>query len=139
MSWLPWVHDLSQSALAAAVLLLGLVLLLELRCVVQLRRTVDRDLARVFEQLDLLRFENQQLLEVTGERQVVPTGGAVDGATATTALAAAVPPSAPAAPLAASAAGPAAGPFAGGEPASLPSGEAKLLASLAEARARRRG
>ena len=58
-----WLHDASQAALAAAVMTLGLVMLLELRSIARLRRAVDCNLARVFEQLDLLRFENQQLLE----------------------------------------------------------------------------
>jgi len=57
------MHDLSQAALAGAVLTLGLVIMLELRSIVRLRRLVDGHLTRVFEQLDLLRFENQQLLE----------------------------------------------------------------------------
>jgi hypothetical protein len=58
------IHDLSESALAAAVLALGLVMLLELRSLGRLRNTVARDLSRVFEQLDLLRFDSQQLIEV---------------------------------------------------------------------------
>jgi hypothetical protein len=57
------IHDISQTALAGAVLTLGLVILLELRSIVRLRRLVDGHLARVFEQLDLLRYENQQLIE----------------------------------------------------------------------------
>ena len=58
-----WIHDISQSMLAAAVVALGLVIMLELRSIVRLRRLVDSHLTRVFEQLDLLRYENQQLLE----------------------------------------------------------------------------
>jgi hypothetical protein len=58
-----WIHDVSQSVLAGAVLALSLVIMLELRSIVRLRRVVDGHLARVFEQLDLLRYENQQLLE----------------------------------------------------------------------------
>ena len=50
-----WVHEISQSALAAAVAMLGLVILLELRSIARLRSLVDGHLARVFEQLDLLR------------------------------------------------------------------------------------
>ena len=57
-----WIHDVSQAALAGAVLTLGLVILLELRSIKRLRRLVDGHLSRVFEQLDLLRYENQQLL-----------------------------------------------------------------------------
>jgi hypothetical protein len=58
------IHDISQGALAAAVLALGLVMLLELRSLSRLRSTVARDLGRVFEQLDLLRFDSQQIIEV---------------------------------------------------------------------------
>src|SRR5665213_4265181 len=64
-----WLHDVSQSALAAAVLTLGVVILLELRSVLRLRHAVDSNLARVFEQLDLLRFENQQLMESQAQLQ----------------------------------------------------------------------
>lgn len=56
-------HDISQSALAIAVFTLGVVIALELRSIARLRRALEGGLARVFEQLDLLRFENQQLLE----------------------------------------------------------------------------
>jgi hypothetical protein len=58
------IRDFSESALAAAVLALGLVMLLELRSLGRLRNTVARDLSRVFEQLDLLRFDSQQLIDV---------------------------------------------------------------------------
>jgi hypothetical protein len=60
VSWLQmtWLHEISQSALAAAVLTLGLVILLELRSIRLLRRSMDSHLGRVFEQLDLLRFEH---------------------------------------------------------------------------------
>ena len=51
------LHEISQSALAAAVLILGLVILLELRSIARLRSLVDGHLTRVFEQLDLLRFD----------------------------------------------------------------------------------
>ncbi|MGH8207954.1 MAG: hypothetical protein ACRETK_14355, partial [Steroidobacteraceae bacterium] len=57
------MHDIGVSALAAAVATLGVVILLELRSVLKLRQVVDGNLARVFEQLDLLRFESQQLIE----------------------------------------------------------------------------
>src|SRR6185437_6099820 len=60
---MPWVHDLSIAALAAAVATLGAVMLLELRALAALRRNVDSHLARVFEQLDLIRFDHVQLLE----------------------------------------------------------------------------
>ena len=51
------LHDVSVTALAAAVLILGLVILLEIHCFSRLRRMVDINLARVFEQLELLRAE----------------------------------------------------------------------------------
>ncbi|MGH8257287.1 MAG: hypothetical protein ACRET0_13870, partial [Steroidobacteraceae bacterium] len=49
------MHDIGVSTLAAAVATLGVVILLELRSVLKLRQVVDGNLARVFEQLDLLR------------------------------------------------------------------------------------
>ena len=57
-------YDWSEAALAAAILALALVLVLELRSTQRLRRLVGQELARIFEQLDLVRFENQQLLEL---------------------------------------------------------------------------
>ena len=56
-------YDWSEAALAAAILALALVLVMELRSTQKLRRLVGQELARIFEQLDLVRFENQQLLE----------------------------------------------------------------------------
>lgn len=56
-------YDWSEAALAAAILALALVLVLELRSTQRLRRLVGQELGRIFEQLDLVRFENQQLLE----------------------------------------------------------------------------
>jgi hypothetical protein len=70
-----WVHEISQSALAAAVATLGLVILLELRSISRLRRAVDGHLTRVFEQLDLLRSDSQQVLELTA-RTPTPTAPA---------------------------------------------------------------
>jgi hypothetical protein len=58
-----WLHDIPQAALAAAVATLGVVILLELRSFKQLRRSVDINLGRVFEQLEKLRAESRQLLE----------------------------------------------------------------------------
>jgi hypothetical protein len=55
--------DVTQSALAAALVVLGLALLLQLRAARKLRLLLTRDLARIFEQLDLVRFESQQLGE----------------------------------------------------------------------------
>jgi uncharacterized protein YoxC len=119
------MHDISVSALAAAVLSLGVVIMLELRSVLKLRQVVDGNLARVFEQLDLLRFESQQLLEGqqliearVPHRAMTPEGRAVTVQAPPQALQ--VPPvAAPAATA----------------PATV--GEARLLSSLAQARARR--
>jgi hypothetical protein len=65
-------YDWSEAALAAAILALALVLVLELRSTQRLRRLVGQDLARIFEQLDLVRFENQQLLEQRPAEAVRP-------------------------------------------------------------------
>ena len=119
MSWLElstlqlhWVHEISQGALAAAVATLGAVILLELRSIARLRRTVDAHLTRLFEQLDLLRFESQQLAESQARHQPQSTRTAVTVATA--------PDNTPAA-------------F---DSPPMGSGEARLLAAIAAARAR---
>ncbi len=158
------VHDISLSALAVAIILLGAVILLELRSVVRLRQVTDRSLARVFEQLDLLRFESQQLLEQRQlwEQRQAPVARPQMHAAAPAAPVSTAPPVAPvlaASPMSARA------PVSPGVPVSravpvspsiaqtrtlppgaaiptvvspgLSSGEARLLASLAEARARR--
>jgi hypothetical protein len=62
MQWM-MRHDWTQIALASSVLALGLVVALEVRALARLRHEVIRDLARIFEQLDLVRFETQQLRE----------------------------------------------------------------------------
>jgi Protein of unknown function (DUF2802) len=62
MHWL-MSHDWTQIALASSVLALGVVVALEVQAFARLRREVTRDLARIFEQLDLVRFETQQLRE----------------------------------------------------------------------------
>jgi hypothetical protein len=62
MHWLV-THDWTQIALAGSVLALGLVVAMEVQAFARLRREVTRDLARIFEQLDLVRFETQQLRE----------------------------------------------------------------------------
>ncbi|MGA2861737.1 MAG: hypothetical protein ABSF31_08220 [Steroidobacteraceae bacterium] len=64
------LHDVSQTALAAAVLILGLVILLELRSFSRLRRSVDINLGRVFEQLEMLRAESRQMLEAQAQAAV---------------------------------------------------------------------
>jgi hypothetical protein len=63
------LHDVSQTALAAAVLTLGLVMLLELRSFNRLRRSVDINLGRVFEQLEMLRAESRTMLEAQAQAQ----------------------------------------------------------------------
>ena len=65
------LHDVSVTALAAAVLILGLVILLEIHCFSRLRRMVDINLSRVFEQLELLRTESRQMLEAQAQAQAV--------------------------------------------------------------------
>jgi hypothetical protein len=72
MSMTFWIHEVSQSALAAAVATLGVVILLELRSIVRLRRAMDTHLARVFEQLDLLRTENRPSTAPASEPQAAP-------------------------------------------------------------------
>ena len=114
MNLLGWVHEISQSALAAAVAILGLVILLELRSIARLRSLVDGHLTRVFEQLDLLRIAGQQPVE-TNESAVAPATR-----TASVAAPASVAPSAA---------------TAYAQPP-LGAGEARLLAALTAARAR---
>jgi hypothetical protein len=156
------LHDVSQTALAAAVLTLGLVMLLELRSFNRLRRSVDINLGRVFEQLEMLRAESRTMLEaqaraaaaappavvssgaVAGERQMMerpltapaPIERPVAEPTALDFIVA--PPINSDAYLSASAL--AAHGLAPAEIAArcgLPAGEARLLASLASARMRR--
>lgn len=120
-----WIHEISQSTLAAAVLTLGLVMLLELRSIARLRRSVDGNLERVFEQLDLLRFENQQLIEAqtqSGHRTVTESASARPALTQSTQAA----PNSKASVAEEST-----------DRDGLGAGEARLLASLAAARARR--
>jgi hypothetical protein len=136
------IHDLSESALAAAVLALGLVMLLELRSLGRLRNTVARDLSRVFEQLDLLRFDSQQLIEV----QTAPASTSSPSPTPPQSAAAVRARPAPiatdnAADLARisrlAAEGVAVKEIA--DRCSLPAGEARLLLALQSAQARRAG
>jgi hypothetical protein len=127
-----WIHEISQTALAAAVATLGLVILLELRSISRLRGSVDNHLTRVFEQLDLLRFESQQLLEAQERTPVrteriyvnVPNPAPV-AAPVPAAVAVAVAPPAPVNVVAAYQPSDTAG-----------GGEARLLAALTAARAR---
>ncbi len=112
-----WAHEISQSALAAAVAVLGVVILMELASIARLRRAMDSQLQRVLDQLDLLRGENMRLMEAHG------------GTPAAAAAAVAMPAQVPAAPVATTAVAPHAAPALG-------SGEARLLAALSAARAR---
>jgi hypothetical protein len=64
-----WLHDIPQTALAGAVATLGVVILLELRSFKRLRRSVDINLGRVFEQLEMLRAESRQMLEAQAQAQ----------------------------------------------------------------------
>jgi hypothetical protein len=150
------LHDVSQTALAAAVLTLGLVILLELRSFNRLRRSVDINLGRVFEQLEMLRAESRTMLEAQAQAVAAVPPGMLPAAriverpltapapierpvTEPTALDFVVaPPINSDAYLSASSL--AAHGLAPAEIAArcgLPAGEARLLASLASARMRR--
>lgn len=121
---MPYVHEFSIAALAAAVVTLGFVMLLELRALAALRRNVDDHLARVFEQLDLIRFDHVQLLEAharIAEAVAVATPKAAQTERGITAA------SSPISTMSSAAL----------TPPAIAAGEARLLASLAEARARR--
>jgi hypothetical protein len=123
---MPYVHEFSIAALAAAVVTLGCVMLLELRALAALRRNVDAHLARVFEQLDLIRFDHVQLLEAHariagGMAVATPTPKAAQTERAVTGV------SSPISTMGSVAL----------TPPAIAAGEARLLASLAEARARR--
>jgi hypothetical protein len=111
-----WIQEISQSALAVAVATLGLVILLELSSIRRLRHAMDTQLTRVLEQLDLLRSENQRLLEAQ-ERAPASSERAATRTPASTP---------PAANVAA----------AYHPPVVASGGEARLLAALTAARAR---
>jgi len=135
VTWLQmtWLHEISQSALAAAIVALGLVIVLELRSIKLLRRSMDSHLDRVFEQLDILRLDRQPI-EAGGTQDEPPR--------ATLATTTAVNPPAAIAGNAYTAA--AALASTGMQPeeiaqrCGLAAGEAKLLASLAAGRWGRR-
>ncbi|MFI4866670.1 MAG: hypothetical protein ACHQDB_06145 [Steroidobacterales bacterium] len=150
------LHDVSQTALAAAVLTLGLVILLELRSFTRLRRSVDINLGRVFEQLEMLRAESRTMLEAQAQAAaavlpaMVPSARIVERpltapapieppVTEPTALDFVVaPPINSDAYLSASAlAAHGLAPAQIAARCGLPAGEARLLASLASARMRR--
>ncbi len=138
MTWLQpnWIHAISESALAAAILILGLVIMLELRSIRSMKRNLDTHLARVFEQLDLLRLDHSSR-EESADRRMMP----VPVAAVTPAAVTPVPlssigdnPYAAAASLASS--GMSAEEIA--RRCGLAAGEARLLASLAAAKSSRR-
>jgi hypothetical protein len=133
VTWLQmnWLHEISQSALAAAIVILGVVILLELRSIKLLKRAMEAHLGRVFEQLDLLRFEKQPI-EVESTASNSPS--------ATLPLTAATSPSTAGNAYAAAAALAATGmpPEEIARRCGLAAGEARLLVSLAAARNGRR-
>jgi hypothetical protein len=156
------LHDVSVTALAAAVLILGLVMLLEIHCFSRLRRMVDINLSRVFEQLELLRAESRQMLEAQAQAvlrvaPVVAPAKPVPVERQTLERPLAVPPTLERAAIeptaldfvvappidtnayqsASTLAAHGAKPEEIAARSGLPAGEARLLASLAAARARR--
>jgi hypothetical protein len=133
MTWLQmsWLHEISQTALAAAVVTLGVVILLELRSIKLMRHAMDAHLGRVFEQLDLLRFDQQPVA-------IKPNEGTT--ASKTIVPAATPAPSSGGDAYAAAAALASTGmrPEDIAQRCGLAAGEARLLASLAAARVSRR-
>jgi hypothetical protein len=164
-----WLHDIPLTALAGAVVTLGVVILLELRSFQRLRRSVDINLGRVFEQLEMLRAESRQMLEAQAQAQAqavaqqaaarsavlaVPVKRAATGETIERPLASPeserpmIDPTAvdflvappivnPAYESAGALAAQGLAPAQIAARSGLPAGEARLLASLATARARR--
>lgn len=140
------VYDWSEAALAAAIVALALVLVMELRSTRRLHRLVGQELPRIFEQLDLVRFENQQLLEQHA-LATASTGAVVPSAVPAAAIAAVpmapvlrVPPAERATADYGSAAQLAAAGADAAEIAArtgLGGGEARMLAALQSARNRR--
>jgi hypothetical protein len=129
---LSWLHEISQSALAAAVVTLGIVILLELRSIKLLRRSMDAHLGRVFEQLDLMRFDKQPDDTNSGESLQPRTAAPV------TAGATASPVGNNSYAAAAALASTGMQPEEIAQRCGLAAGEARLLASLAAARLGRR-
>jgi hypothetical protein len=132
---LSWLHELSQSALAAAVAILGLVILLELRSIKLLRRSMDNSMGRVFEQLDLMRFDHTAADDVPARSSA---GSKPSPATVTTMPATAAPAAGNAYAAAAALASTGMRAEEIAQRCGLAAGEARLLASLAAARAGRR-
>jgi hypothetical protein len=131
---LDWIHAISQSALAAAVGILGLVILLELRSIKMLRRAFDAQLGRVFEQLDLMRFERQQPVRVDALAPLVQAAEPAP-AGASSAAEPLLGGNAYAAAAALASTGMSSEEIA--QRCGLGAGEARLLASMAAARSRR--
>jgi len=139
------LHDVSQTALAGAVLTLGLVILLEIRSFARLRRMVDINLGRVFEQLEMLRAESRQVLEVQAQAAARLAPVVIERQTLERPLAApptldfvvAPPIDTNAYQNATTLAAHGVKPEEIAARSGLPAGEARLLASLAAARARR--
>ena len=141
-----WLHDVPQMALAGAVAMLGVVIMLELRSFKQLRRSVDINLGRVFEQLEKLRAESRQMLDAqaqalaqqAAERPAMRAAQGGQGEKTERPLASPeserpmIEPSAVDFLVAPPIANPAAATLA----IDVPAGEARLLASLAAGRAR---
>lgn len=139
MTWFQpnWIHAISESALALAILILGVVIMLELRSIRSMKRNLDAHLARVFEQLDLLRLDQSAGQPAQEPLRIVPVP-----------VAAVAPAAAPPASLASSGSNPyatAAALASSGMGADeiarrcgLAAGEARLLASLAAAKSGRR-
>ena len=111
---LHWVHEISQSALALAVALLGVVMLLELATIARLRRSVDAQMQRLLQQIELLRGERSQPPDTQQARANAAVPSAATAAARATGDAVAAPYAPPA----------------------LGAGEARLLAALTAARAR---
>jgi len=134
VTWLQmnWLHEISQSALAAAVVILGVVIMLELRSIKLLKRAMDVHLGRVFEQLDLLRFEKQPIEVKSTEGNSPP--GALPLTAATSSSSTAGNAYAAAAALASTGMLP----EEIARRCGLAAGEARLLVSLAAARQGRR-
>jgi hypothetical protein len=133
LTWLQmgWLHEVSQSALAAAVGILGAVIMLELRSIKLLRRALESQLGRVFEQLDLMRFDTQQAVDSQVPVAAIPVEPPAS-ATDTSPLS-----GGNAYAAAAALASTGMRPEEIAQRCGLAAGEARLLASLAAARSRR--
>jgi uncharacterized protein DUF2802 len=138
MTWFQpnWIHAISESALAAAILILGLVIMLELRSIRSMKRNLDTHLARVFEQLDLLRMDHSTRGDGADVRMVPVPVAAVTPAVVTPAPLSSIGDNPYAAAAALASSGMSADEIA--RRCGLAAGEARLLASLAAAKSGRR-